>query len=93
VAAQILENTSADLGALLERGEVAATPEQKGEAAEAVLTYVEVRGSPGELKAIGARLKKLIKSISGSRPKADASGQAYRLTIAYFPLVKGRSGR
>jgi hypothetical protein len=87
VAAQILENTSADLGALLERGDGPATPEQ-----EVILTYLEVRGSPGELKALGARLKKLIKSTSGSRSQADASGRPYRLTIAFFPLVKGRSG-
>jgi hypothetical protein len=83
VATRILENTSADLGALLQREEGPASLEQQG-----VLTYLEVRGSPGELKAIGARLERLIKSVSGSRPQADASGQPYRLTIAFFPLVK-----
>jgi DNA-binding transcriptional ArsR family regulator len=87
VVAQILENTSADLGALLESGEGPGTLEQEG-----VLTYLEVRGSPGELKAIGARLKKLTKSICKPSPKSDAPGQSYRLTIAYFPLAKGRPG-
>jgi len=87
VVTQILENTSGELGALLERGDGHATLEQ-----EAVLTYLEVRGTPGELKAIGARLKKLTRSISGSRSKTDASASSYRLTIAFFPLVKGRPG-
>jgi DNA-binding transcriptional ArsR family regulator len=85
VIAQILENTSADLGALLEHAEGSATLKQEG-----VLSYLEVRASPGELKAIRAGLMKLIKGISGSRSKAEASGPPYRLTIAFFPLVKGR---
>jgi DNA-binding transcriptional ArsR family regulator len=88
VAAQILENTSADLGALFERGEGPATLEQ-----EVVLTYLEVRGRPRELKAIRARLMKFITSLSGSRPQADTTGPTHRLTIAYFPLVKASPGR
>jgi DNA-binding transcriptional ArsR family regulator len=87
VVAQILEKTSADLDALLESAEGPETVEQ-----EAVLTYLEVRGTPGEVKALGARLQKLIKSVTASGCEADASGQPHRLTIAYFPLVKGRSG-
>jgi DNA-binding transcriptional ArsR family regulator len=87
VAAQLLENTIADLGALLDGGEGPATLKQEG-----ILTFLEVRGSPGELKAIGARIKKLIKSISEPRPQGDASGSRYRLTIAFFPLAKGRPG-
>jgi DNA-binding transcriptional ArsR family regulator len=85
VAAQILENTGADLGALLERAEgPAALPEQ-----EVFLSYLEVRATPGELKAIRARLAKLIKSTA-NRSRADAPRRPYRLTIAFFPLVKGR---
>jgi DNA-binding transcriptional ArsR family regulator len=86
VAGQILENTSADLGVLLERAAGPATLEQ-----ECVLTYLEVRASPAELKAIRAslaRLMKLIQGTSGSRSPADASRRPYRLTIAFFPLVK-----
>jgi DNA-binding transcriptional ArsR family regulator len=89
VAAQILENTSADLGVLLERAnaEGLATLEQ-----DVFLSYLEVRASPRELKALRARLVKLIKSTSEKRSRADALRRAYRLTIAFFPLVKGRPG-
>ena len=87
MAAQILENTSADLGVLLERAEGLATLELQG-----VLTYREVRATPGELKTIRARLMKLIKSTSENRSPADAPRRPYRLTIAFFPLVKGRPG-
>jgi len=88
VAVQILENTSADLRVLLERADSLATLKEEG-----VLSYLEVRASPGELKALRAGLMKLIKSTSGSRSQADASVRPYRLTIAFFPLVKARPGR
>jgi DNA-binding transcriptional ArsR family regulator len=87
VATQILENTSADMGLLLEQGQGLTTLKE-----DAVLSYLEVRGSPAELKAIRARIMKLIKSTEGSRSQADATVRAYRLTIAYFPLVKSRPG-
>lgn len=86
VAAQILENTTADLRALIERG---------GEGLEAVqqvgiLSYLEVRASPKELKAIRDKLMKVIKSSSREKPKAGAASSPYRLTIAFFPLANGR---
>jgi hypothetical protein len=56
---------------------------------ECFLSYLELRGSPKELKAIRARLMKLIGSSAG-QSKSDPSGPAYRLTIAFFPLVDGR---
>jgi len=83
MAAQIMENTSADLGLLLERDEDAAALAQVG-----VLGYLEVRASARELKAIRARLMKFLKTCSGDRSKADTSVRPYRLTIAFFPLVK-----
>jgi DNA-binding transcriptional ArsR family regulator len=83
VAAQILENTSADLAALLERGEGPAALEEVG-----VLSYLEVRATPARLKAIRARLMEVLKSTSTGRSRADASVRSYRLTIAFFPLVK-----
>jgi DNA-binding transcriptional ArsR family regulator len=85
MAAQILENTSADLGVLLERAEGPATLKH-----EVFLSYLEVRASPGELKAIRGKLEKLIKSTSGAPSHADAPRRPFRLTIAFFPLVKGR---
>jgi DNA-binding transcriptional ArsR family regulator len=40
----------------------------RGSGAGSVLAYLEVRGSPGELKAIGARLKKFIKAFPDPAP-------------------------
>jgi DNA-binding transcriptional ArsR family regulator len=86
VAAQFLDNTSADLRALIERG---------GEGLEGlelagVLSYLEVRAGPKELKAIRAKLMKIIESIAGSGSEAGPASSPYRLTIAFFPLVEGR---
>src|SRR5688572_2801024 len=84
VAVQVLENTAADIRALLDRDEEAEALKQEG-----ILTYLEVRGSPKELKAIRARLTKLIGSIS-SKSRSVPPGPPYRLTIAFFPLAGGR---
>jgi DNA-binding transcriptional ArsR family regulator len=87
ILAQVLENTAADLQALLERGAGAGLQalEQQG-----ILSYLEVRGTPREMNVIRAKLMKLIGGVTGGRPKARADGVAYRLTIAFFPLVDGR---
>ncbi len=85
VAAQILENTAADLRALIERDEGLEALEQ-----EAILSYLEVRASPKELKAIRDKLMKVIKNSSRREPKAGAASSPYRLTVAFFPLVNGR---
>jgi DNA-binding transcriptional ArsR family regulator len=90
VTAQILDNTSADLRALIEKsGEGGAaglaTLKQEG-----ILSYLEVRASPKELKAIRARLMKLIEGISGPASATGPASPPYRLTIAFFPLVDGR---
>ena len=84
-AAQFLENTSADLRALLERGDELEALQQEG-----ILSYLEVRASPRELKAIRSRLMKLVKNTFRGGSKAVPAGSSYRLTIAFFPLVRGR---
>jgi DNA-binding transcriptional ArsR family regulator len=89
VVAQVLENTAADLRALLDRGEGAGAEGAEALAQEVVLSYVEVRGSPRELKAVRARLMKLIGSLAG-KSRSRATGPAHRLTIAFFPLADGR---
>jgi DNA-binding transcriptional ArsR family regulator len=84
VAAQVLENTAADLRALFDRGDWAGALAQEG-----ILSYLDVRASPKELKAIRAKLKKLIGTVT-SKSKSVPSRPAYRLTIAFFPLTDGR---
>lgn len=83
VAVQVLENTAADLRALLESGESAGTVEEAG-----VLSYLEVRGSPKELKSLRDRLTKILKECTDSRGEPIPASPGYRLTIAYFPLAK-----
>jgi len=80
VAAQFLDSTAADLRALLERTEGA-----EAVAKEVILSYLELRCSPKELKAFRARLMKLLKSTAG-KSKGGPLGPSYRLTIAFFPL-------
>lgn len=89
VATQVLEKTSADLRALLDRGEGAEGGGAEALAQEVFLSYLELRGSPKELKAVRASLMKLIKSTA-RKSKGGPSGPAYRLTIAFFPLADGR---
>ena len=85
VAAQMLENTAADLRVLIEHGEGLEALDQ-----ECILSYLEVRASPKELKAIRDKLMKVIKGTSRRGSKAGAASSSYRLTVAFFPLVNGR---
>lgn len=83
IAVQVLENTAADLRALLESGESLATLEAAG-----VISFLEVRGSPKEVKSIRDRLMKILKECTDSRGEPSRVSPGYRLTIAYFPLAK-----
>ncbi len=82
VALQLLENTAADMRALIESGK-----SPKALAEGGVLSFLEVRGSDKELRALRAKLMKLLKDCTAGKVKAADSGPGYRLTIAYFPLA------
>jgi DNA-binding transcriptional ArsR family regulator len=83
IGVQVLENTAGDLRALLESSESPAALE-----AAAVLSFLEVRGSAREVKAIRDRLMKVLKQCTESRSEPGEGAERYRLTIAYFPLVR-----
>ncbi len=85
IAVQFLENTAAELRALLEADKSPKTLEEEG-----VLSFLEVRGSARELRAIRAKLAKILKDCMTSKAGPPDPGPGYRLTIAYFPLA-GRS--
>ena len=82
IAARFLEHTAAALRALLESGEAPGAVE-----AAAVLSFLELRGSPRELKLIRDRLMKLLKDCTDKPGDTSQASQRYRLTIAYFPLA------
>ena len=88
IAVQVLENTAADLRALLESDGSAATLEAAG-----VISFLEVRGSPRELKSIRDRLMKLLKECTDSPGEPSRASTGYRLTIAYFPLAQEKGQR
>jgi DNA-binding transcriptional ArsR family regulator len=88
VAAQVLENTIGDLRALMERGDGLPTLKQEG-----ILSYLEVRASPKELKAIRSKIMQVIRHLKGKGSGAGRASSPYRLTIAFFPLVEGRRSR
>ena len=83
IAAQVLDLTADDLRALLDAGESAEALQE-----EAILSYLEVRGTPGELKAIRAKLAKLIESCNAGKSEHAPARRPYRLTIAFFPLAR-----
>ena len=83
IATQVLDLTADDLRALLEEGESAEALQE-----EAILSYLEVRGTPREIKAIRAKLAKLIESCTAGKSKHAPAGRPCRLTIAFFPLAR-----
>ena len=83
LATRILDLTAEDLRALLAQGE---SMEQLKE--EGILSYLEVRGTPKEIKAIRAKLTKLIESCTKGGGESRHVGTAHRLTIAFFPVAR-----
>jgi DNA-binding transcriptional ArsR family regulator len=86
MAARFLDLTAEDLRAVLAQGESPDTLKERG-----ALSYLEVRGTPREIKALHAKLAKLIESCGGGAGKSRSGDSAYRLTIAFFPLARRSS--
>jgi DNA-binding transcriptional ArsR family regulator len=89
----IFDTTSAELAALLDRGEDAA----KGIEEQGIVSFLEIRASKAQLNEIRGKLQEIVQSLA-----ADAEGAAegddepgherYRLTLAYYPLDGAKHG-
>jgi hypothetical protein len=79
----VLDLTAEDLRALLAEGESLEHLKEQG-----ILSYLEVRGTPREIKAIQAKLSKLIDSCVTGGDEVPGKGTPYRLTIAFFPMAR-----
>jgi DNA-binding transcriptional ArsR family regulator len=92
IATRVLDLTADDLRALLAEGK---SPDGLKELdrvkEEGILTYLEVRGTQREIKAIRTKLARIIEGCvktAGQKRRDEAS---YRLTIAFFPMVRRSS--
>ena len=85
VATQFLDRTADEMRALLEKEEGEGSGVLKH---EGILSYLEVRGSPRELKALRAKISKLIEDITTGKGDTRDAVRPYRLTIAFFPLPR-----
>lgn len=84
LATRALDLTAEDLRAVLAQGgSVGGLKEEQG-----ILSYLEVRGTSREIKAIRAKLTRLIEGCTTSEGGSRRGGTAYRLTIAFFPLAR-----
>jgi DNA-binding transcriptional ArsR family regulator len=57
---------------------------------EAIVSFLEVRGSKKELEEIRERLRELVRSITADAEQATDDSESYRLTLAYYPLDKAK---
>jgi DNA-binding transcriptional ArsR family regulator len=83
LATRVLDLTAEDLRATLAQGESLENVEER-----AILSYLEVRGTPREIEAIRAKLGKLIEGCTTGGGESRRTGTAYRLTIAFFPMAR-----
>ncbi len=81
VAARLLDQTAAELRALVHQDPSPAALQEEG-----ILSYLEVQGSPSEIKAIRTKVARLIASVTAEKGKEAEKARPYRLTIAFFPM-------
>jgi DNA-binding transcriptional ArsR family regulator len=86
----ILDTTSAELAAIIDRGAAAKAIEEEG-----IVSFLEIHASAEELAAIRDRLYDLVQTLAAtcerSPDKATDDGETgdakrYRLMLAYYPL-------
>jgi DNA-binding transcriptional ArsR family regulator len=83
VISSALDTTASEIGRLL-----SADTGDSAVAEEGVLTFLEVRAAPAEVRRIRTRLKRLVDGLGrkGGGVESPVGERRYRLTIAYFPL-------
>jgi DNA-binding transcriptional ArsR family regulator len=86
VLSTIFDSTSAELCALVDRGEDG----KKAVEEEAIVSFLEIRGSRNELKEIRDRLQELVSTLTKDDEQGSRDAESYRLTLAYYPLDKAR---
>jgi DNA-binding transcriptional ArsR family regulator len=88
----IFDTTSHELAALAAQGEDARKPIED----EALVSFLEIRASKAQLEEVRAKLHEIIQSLAAAKEDAAESDEEaeegrYRLTLAYFPLPRGKS--
>lgn len=82
----IFDQTASELTALVDRSEnVTKALEEEG-----IIAYLEIHGTKKEIKAIRARLRALLRSITAVAERAEGDAkeplERHRLTLACYPL-------
>ena len=82
----ILDTTAVELGRIIDEGDAEESFQE-----EAVVSFLEIRGTKKELDRIRAKLQALIRSIVREDEEQNASAKprgirSYRLTLAYYPM-------
>jgi DNA-binding transcriptional ArsR family regulator len=84
VMATAFATTSSEVSRLLERGAVSTLSE------EAILTFLEIRATRGEIQKLRRRLHAAIGAArEEGKGKSLPRNERYRLTIAFYPLETG----
>jgi hypothetical protein len=81
VMSTIFDTTSAELAALIDRGDDA----MKGIEEEGIVSFLEIRGSKAQLDQIRDKLQAVVAEASAESDDDTEQGR-YRLTLAYYPL-------
>jgi hypothetical protein len=87
VLSTFFDTTSAELAALIERGDDAV----KGIEEEGIVSFLELRGSKAQLSELRSKLKALVAELTAESDDDTVEGR-YRFTLAYYPLDEVKNG-
>jgi DNA-binding transcriptional ArsR family regulator len=84
----IFDSTSAELNALVDRGEAGMKAIEK----DGIVSFLEIHASEKDLKELRDKLHELLQSLTRMEEGPDDAGR-YRLTLAYYPLEQAKRPR